>query len=485
MSQQQHPNPSKAQLIHESSIVERQRQLAEQLAKHKQRAAEPVTGETDQQRLLRLALQAKKHATEQQQDASTTGKKKRKKKTKRNVHSGISQDSIPVIDLLGDALSTTTSSANSKEARKTNVGLTLSSSVAPAKKIDVGCTDVVDLTGKSKPDKLVTSSSSLVSAKPDYSVSSSSVYADKTLSTQTHKRPTMKRTNVNATSLDESLVSSSRVLKRARIMKKSDTSGNDQAYHNRLTKITIDDFWRAVRSWDFQADIVADLEVKKASKNKKKTNRATALNGPPAKSAPDLSNNPKVPADDLGTELSTPSQRPSIINSLDENDEDEDEEGELSEAVPDTFSSSSEYINIWSPLLIDEMKANLLSEVQANRAMNSIDWCNLPKGCNLKVNCAPLMRDVGTSTNYLTVQLRPKQQNEGQQENGRKEYIVNDIVLLVGPKTQAQQSLVGHVEHSRKSVDGLMIKVSRELWTSFGCEEMYLLYLGCNVTAIR
>ena len=479
MNQQQQPNtnPTRAQLIHETSIVEKQRQLAHQLnaSKQKQRATvEMVPGETDQQRLLRLALQAKKHSTKQQQPANTnTGKKKKRRKSKKKTNSGFQADSVvsgsqaAPTDLLGNALSVTAS----KGMRKTNIGtLYNSDSDAPGKKLVVGHSDKVALGSNAEPIEIL---------------SSSPVVADK-VSSQTHKRPALKRTSSNSVSVDSSNVSSSNVLKRARILRKKADTSSDQAHQNRLTRITIDDYWRAIRLWDFQADVVAEINMKKELKSRKKTNPATATKGFPNKSDSTVASKGSTPSDEIGRELSTPPPGSTVINLVDDKEDGEDEEGELSEAVPDTFSSSLEYINIWSPLLIDEMKANLLSEVQGNKALNKIDWCNLPKGCSLTLSCAALMRDIGTSTDYVTVQLRSKKQQGGQSIEGeKKEYILNDIVLLVGPNKQSRQSIVGHVEYSRKSVDGLMIKVSRQLWTSIGCEDMYLVYLGSNITAIR
>ena len=96
-------------------------------------------------------------------------------------------------------------------------------------------------------------------------------------------------------------------------------------------------------------------------------------------------------------------------------------------------------------------------------------------------------------------------------ENYRdRQFIANDIVLLMKKekyiwdaskgtlleqnnnnqqqqKTQHQSrfGIVGHIEYTRKSVDGLTIQVSRELWKECGTSEMVLLKLGCNITSLR
>ena len=45
--------------------------------------------------------------------------------------------------------------------------------------------------------------------------------------------------------------------------------------------------------------------------------------------------------------------------------------------------------------------------------------------------------------------------------------------------------LVGHTEYSRKSLDGLLLKVSKKWWATLGTEDMLLWKLGSNMTALR
>jgi senataxin len=93
-----------------------------------------------------------------------------------------------------------------------------------------------------------------------------------------------------------------------------------------------------------------------------------------------------------------------------------------------------------------------------------------------------------------------------------RQFITNDIVLLVRKESdiwdatrgtlyqsspqqrKKKQSssnndgrlgIVGHVEYTRRSIEGLTIQVSRELWKEVGQSEMTLLKIGCNITSLR
>jgi len=85
-----------------------------------------------------------------------------------------------------------------------------------------------------------------------------------------------------------------------------------------------------------------------------------------------------------------------------------------------------------------------------------------------------------------------------------RQYIANDVVLLMKKEkyiwdaskgnllTQNQNNnqsnrfgIVGHIEYTRRSIEGLTIQVSRELWKEIGTSEMVLLKLGCNITSLR
>lgn len=434
-----------SKLLQEAAIVERQRQLAAQLAANKAAKsshsssvtvskAAPEVYETDQQRLLRLVKKAKakkaNHVTahDQQKTSQTTKKATASKPTRVS----------------------NTSSSSTKMSSLFSLGAKVGSET---KKI--GAEMVVS------------------GLKPEQGKSQTQSPA----SSSSFKRPSKRRSIVT----DDS-VSSSSVLKRPRIQKKK-FFGNESLYQANNSSISPDDYWKSIRAWDFLADITVEVQQQKASSSKK------------SKRAPRKKS--KKSDDSTGSDETVASKDKSKSKTITGAESDDDEEGELSESVPDSFASSVEYINIWAPLLIDEMKAQIMSDVLSKKRNNNINWGNVPQGWKTRVLCAPLMRDVGTTTDYVTIQLRVKKQPVNGEKN---EFITNDIVMLAVPfehQTRPNQTsqagkqkvkrrcLLGHVEHSRKSADGLMIKVSRDLWLRAGCEEMYLMNMGSNVTAMR
>ena len=54
-----------------------------------------------------------------------------------------------------------------------------------------------------------------------------------------------------------------------------------------------------------------------------------------------------------------------------------------------------------------------------------------------------------------------------------------------GSKLLGKHGIVGHNEYSRRSMKGLAVQVSRELWAKAGSTEMVLLKIGCNITPLR
>ena len=52
-------------------------------------------------------------------------------------------------------------------------------------------------------------------------------------------------------------------------------------------------------------------------------------------------------------------------------------------------------------------------------------------------------------------------------------------------KSLGKHGIVGHDEQSRRSMEGLAVQVSRELWAKAGSTEMVLLKIGCNITPLR
>ena len=86
------------------------------------------------------------------------------------------------------------------------------------------------------------------------------------------------------------------------------------------------------------------------------------------------------------------------------------------------------------------------------------------------------------------------------------QFMPNDLVVLIPDKsknfvenalndsavvsrddlsTLRKHNLVGHSEFRRDSLDGLLVRVSKRWWATVGTQDMYLLKLGSNITAVR
>lgn len=98
---------------------------------------------------------------------------------------------------------------------------------------------------------------------------------------------------------------------------------------------------------------------------------------------------------------------------------------------------------------------------------------------------------------YVEIKAREKQAFSSQ-------IYSNDIFCLVPPEQKdtvellvrgreaklnfdsfRRAGLIGHTEVQRKSIDGLILKVSKRRWAQLGSKSMYLFRLGGNVTALR
>lgn len=164
--------------------------------------------------------------------------------------------------------------------------------------------------------------------------------------------------------------------------------------------------------------------------------------------------------------------------------------------LPDTFDSYRQYCALWAPLCLEEARAQLLSE-----AISDISyWRSKPEKSPIKVFVQPLKKDIDGSSESMGVQVK----NVLVDDYKDRSFIANDIVLLVkkesyvwdatkGNLDQANVSsasggiwgLLGHIEYTRRSIQGITIQVSRKLWSTMGSHEMTLLKIGSNVTALR
>lgn len=175
----------------------------------------------------------------------------------------------------------------------------------------------------------------------------------------------------------------------------------------------------------------------------------------------------------------------------------------MQQPLPDTFSSYREYCALWAPLCLDEARAQILSDAIADIPYwktNSTKASS--EKSSLRVLLEPIKEEVHGSSESLGVRVKSVLTPDYKDRS----FMSNDLVLLVGKesylweayngtlhKQQQQQKqssctrygLVGHIEFSRKSIEGLTIQVSRALWSEVRSTEMALFNLGCNITSLR
>ena len=183
-------------------------------------------------------------------------------------------------------------------------------------------------------------------------------------------------------------------------------------------------------------------------------------------------------------------------------------------SLPDVFESVSEYKALWAPLLIQEAKAQLLSDVVAAQASANTTWLRgttIATGAVAKVELA---RSAGAPSSTgaggcleptVVVQVKPPFKSATLGPVSK-----DDVILFVHRTSTLEQALrgkafapngesgtdtlsnilearlgfVGHaLNHRSRSVDGLLVRVSQKHWSQFASlDEFYLIRVGSNVT---
>jgi senataxin len=163
--------------------------------------------------------------------------------------------------------------------------------------------------------------------------------------------------------------------------------------------------------------------------------------------------------------------------------------------LPDTFVSHGHYIAAWAPLCLAEARAQVVNDYQAYKKKKQF----LPVSVKTAVG-----NDSGGSTlESMRVQVFRKIRQE---ERDSEYFMPNDLVLLIPTKSKAlvekaldssnttdnttssslrKHGLIGQVEYRRDGVDGLLLRVSKRWWATVGQDDMELLKLGSNITAVR
>ncbi|KAL3807904.1 hypothetical protein ACHAXA_008408, partial [Cyclostephanos tholiformis] len=152
-----------------------------------------------------------------------------------------------------------------------------------------------------------------------------------------------------------------------------------------------------------------------------------------------------------------------------------------------------------------EARAQLLSEVVGDIPY----WKGAGRNDRgpVRVMLEPMRKDVHSSSDFVGVKVRGVLTESSNYKD--RSFIANDIVLLMRDEShfweaasgtllqqkkqpQHEQSrqpnrhgIVGYVEYTHRSIEGLTLQVSRDLWSNVGTSEMVLLKLGCNITSLR
>ena len=194
-----------------------------------------------------------------------------------------------------------------------------------------------------------------------------------------------------------------------------------------------------------------------------------------------------------------------------------DDKNEKDDSLPDVFESVEQYKALWAPLLINEAKAQLLSDVVASQSTPSKAWVqrDIAKGVIAKVELSRSARDhhlsssegANSSDQTVVVHIRA---GAGIGHPIHK----NDLLLFVHQSSTVKRALqgkvfedpngeagnetlhkhqqgrfgfVGHAINQRdRSVDGLLVRVAKKYWSQFSAlSEMFIIRIGSNVTAVR
>lgn len=345
----------------------------------------------------------------------------------------------------------------------------------------------------------------------------------------------------------------------------ADADALKSKYERHYPKVEPDDFWRDVREWDFLADL--NTYVQSQKRRDKKNNRETekkrqgehvVISEQPLSSlqqrrqsgrgyetqdgdgggggiqrgcTPPLPTPPSTgPPDKVESASSNDVHKSSpLMNDKKagiSHDSSRNKNDDNVTPLPTVFDSHRQYMALWAPLCLAEAHAQLLSEVSSG-----VPYWSKPGKGPIPISVQPLKKDVGGSSDFITVQIKAKSAaatnswganaSDDISSSGGGFY-ANDIILLASdlnaiisasrgkslgddgkkknkgtgkkslsllpassPKDRKRMGLLGHTEHSRRTVDGLLLKVSRRLWTAVGTQDMFLMKLGGNVTALR
>jgi hypothetical protein len=300
-------------------------------------------------------------------------------------------------------------------------------------------------------------------------VGSSTEEKDRNVEDNKLKRPSVKRPSINRGNIGTAAPAASAKPSGGSLSSILLSNSNTAKYLSKdapkllkhYPKIEPDDYWKNVRDWDFIRELNERMADNRAGgKRMRDDDDAKAKNG------------------DEDTHK-TEKQKP----------------------LPNTFQSHREYCFLWCPLLLEETRAQLLSD-----AISDIPyWRSKPEKSPLRVKVEMRKKDTegNDAVGLVVKEVLSKDWKD-------RMIMANDVVVLVaeekmiwdaskgtlsektsqkksseGASTKSLFGIVGHIEHTRRSVEGLFITISRKIYQQIGCQEMTLLKIGSNVTSQR
>lgn len=226
----------------------------------------------------------------------------------------------------------------------------------------------------------------------------------------------------------------------------SKNASNNGSFDSLAKLYTPDDFWKNIREWDFVGDLKRQREEKPAEASEALT---------------------------------------------------------MKKPIPDNFINTRHYIACWAPKCLAEARAQILSEAASEYGNGN--YRNSPPFVlvNVETTWKTNRRDRGVHTDLMdmdscNVQLTTRERISDLQ------FYAHDICALIpveckdvvetllrgGSIKSAEDSfgkfaMIGHTESNRRELNMLILKVSKRKWALLGAKEMFVMKVGCNITALR
>ena len=251
---------------------------------------------------------------------------------------------------------------------------------------------------------------------------------------------------------------------------------SDHAYY---PPVHPDKYWCCMRSWDFLREFNDAMRNRGSLPKKKETSK-------------------KRPLEPVAMTVT------------------EDGKNSSADPLPTIFESVQHYKALWASLLIDEAKAQILSEVVSSQSSPSTSWIQGSKvavGTSARLERSRTARDHSSSCG-IPNSSEPSVDvhiTSTQSAGIGRPVCTNDLLLFVrqlstielAVRGKAFEALdeglgsqelrkgrfgfVGHALNNRsRSLDGLLVRVSQKYWSQFeSLNEIFIIPIGSNVTGKR